>query len=97
MFDLKFNRPWQQSLLAASFSLLAALNAAPSFAAVTDPVVLTFSTVGDSRQDPQNIDISVKQNAQVGVGKCPLPSGTGLTANPGLSGQDCKWLQNSTA
>jgi hypothetical protein len=60
-------------------------------------VVLTFSTVGDSRQDPQNIDPSVVQSAQIGVGTCPLPSGTGTTPNPGLSGQDCLWLQNAKA
>jgi hypothetical protein len=83
--------------LSLSLALIAAIHTAPVFAA-TDPVVLTFSTVGDSRQDPQNIDPSVKKNAMVGVGNCQLPSGaTGLTANPGLSGQDCKWLQNSTA
>ncbi len=88
-------------MLAATFSLVAAIYAAPSFA-TTDPVVLTFSTVGDSRQDPQNIDPSVKQNAQVGVGNCSVPfnvssNTTGLVPNPGLSGQDCKWLQNSAA
>jgi len=30
-------------------------------------------------------------------GNCQVPSGTGLTPNPGLSGQDCKWLQNTAA
>jgi hypothetical protein len=98
MFDLKINLPKREIILAASFSLVAAIYTAPSYAVVADPVVLTFSTVGDSRQDPQNIDPSVKQASQVGVGSCQLPSGaTGLTANPGLSGQDCKWLQNSKA
>jgi hypothetical protein len=98
MFDLKINLPKREIILAASFSLVAAIYTAPSYAVVADPVVLTFSTVGDSRQDPQNIDLSVKQPLQVGVGSCQLPSGaTGLTANPGLSGQDCKWLQNSKA
>jgi hypothetical protein len=96
MFDLKINLPKREIILAASFSLVAAIYAVPSFA-VTDPVVLTFSTVGDSRQDPQTIDPTVKQSAMVGIGNCQVPSGTGLTANPGLSGQDCKWLQNSTA
>ena len=98
MFDLKIKR---FSVLAVTFSLVAAIYITPSFA-VTDPVVLTFSTVGDSRQDPQNIDPSVKQNAQVGVGNCTVPfnvgsNTTGLVPNPGLSGQDCKWLQNSAA
>jgi hypothetical protein len=85
MFDLKINLTKRQLVLAASVSLAAAIYTAPSFA-VTDPVVLTFSTVGDSRQDPQNIDASVYQSSQFHVGNCQLPSGTGLTANPGLSG-----------
>jgi hypothetical protein len=98
MFDLKINIPKKQILLAASVSLVAAIYSAPSIAVVADPVVLTFSTVGDSRQDSVNIDPSVKQLSQVGVGNCQTPSGaTGLTPNPGLSGQDCKWLQNSKA
>lgn len=96
---MKNNRTTRQNLFATSLSVVAAMYAAPSSAVtVADPVILTFSTVGDSRQDPQNIDSSIKQNAMVNVGKCPVPSGTtGLTANPGLSGQDCKWLQNTTA
>jgi hypothetical protein len=96
MFGLKTTIPKKQILLAASLSLIAAIYSCPSFA--DDSVVLTFSTVGDSRQDSVNIDPSVKQLSQVGVGNCQTPSGaTGLTPNPGLSGQDCKWLQNSTA
>jgi len=82
-------------VLAVTFFLSAAIYTASAFAA--DPVVLTFSTVGDSRQDPVNIDPSSKITEMVSVGNCQTPSGTGLTANPGLSGQDCKWLQNSTA
>ncbi|MEI6268356.1 MAG: hypothetical protein WCP01_05705 [Methylococcaceae bacterium] len=97
MFDLKINSLKRQAILAASFSVIAAIYSAPSLA-VVDPVILTFSTVGDSRQDPQNIDPTIVKTAQVGVGNCQIPSGaTGLTANPGLSGQDCKWLQNTTA
>jgi hypothetical protein len=97
MFDLQVNLPKRAIIIAATFSLVAALYTAPTFA-VTDPVVLTFSTVGDSRQDATTIDPSVVQAAMVGVGKCQVTSGaTGLTANPGLSGQDCKWLQNTTA
>lgn len=83
-------------ILAVTFFLSATIYSVSSFA-VTDPVVLTFSTVGDSRQDPVNIDPSSKNTAMVGIGNCQTPSGTGLTPNPGLSGQDCKWLQNSTA
>ncbi len=97
MFDLKINSLKRQAILAASFSVIADIYSAPSLA-VVDPVILTFSTVGDSRQDPQNIDPTIVKTAQVGVGNCQIPSGaTGLTANPGLSGQDCKWLQNTTA
>lgn len=98
MFDLKINHVKKQALLAASVTLAAAIYSVPSFAVVTDPVVLTFSTVGDSRQDSVNIDPSVVKPVQDPTLKCQTPSGaTGLTANPGLSGQDCKWLQNSTA
>jgi hypothetical protein len=94
MLNLKANhsRALLLNALVIAMTLSAPTNAA------TDPVVLTFSTVGDSRQDPQNIDPSIKDASMVGVGKCALPSGaTGLTANPGLSGQDCKWLQNTRA
>ncbi len=102
MFELKIKSVKKQAMLAASLSLVAAIYSAPSIAVVADPVVLTFSTVGDSRQDPQNIDPSTSKSAQVGVGKCQVPfnvgtNTTGLVANPGLSGQDCKWLQNTTA
>ncbi len=82
-------------IFAVTFLLSATIYTASAFAA--DSVVLTFSTVGDSRQDPVTIDPSITNNAMVGVGNCQIASGTGLTANPGLSGQDCKWLQNSTA
>ncbi len=98
MFHLKINLTKRQAILAASFSLVAAIYTTPSFA-VTDPVVLTFSTVGDSRQDPQTLDVSNVEYASMknNGSKCPITSGTGLTNNPGLSGQDCKWLQNSKA
>lgn len=92
----KTNSVKKSIIFAATFFLSSAIYTVSSFA-VTDPVVLTFSTVGDSRQDPENIDPDSKNTAMVGVGKCQIASGTGLTANPGLSGQDCKWLQNSTA
>ena len=59
--------------------------------------MLTFATVGDSRQDPSTPDSTTIDATQVNVGNCNVPSGTGLTANKGLSGQDCKWLQNSKA
>jgi hypothetical protein len=95
MYNFKIK---QKGMFIASFALLASLNAVPSHAIdPSDPIVLTFSTVGDSRQDPVNIDPTVKQTLQVGVGNCPSPSGTGTVANPGLSGQDCKWLQNTQA
>ncbi len=97
MFDLKINQQKRQRIFAATFSLVAAIYMLPSSAVASDEVVLTFSTVGDSRQDPEKPDPSVKQAAQFGAGFCQLPAGTGLTTNPGLSGQDCKWLQNSKA
>ncbi len=107
MFDFKISKK-QQSLLAASFTLMSALYVTPA-SAVVDPVILTFSTVGDSRQDPLKPDPSLKKTDMIGVGNCQVPyaisngatppvyNNTGTTPNPGLSGQDCKWLQNSTA
>ncbi|WP_019864845.1 metallophosphoesterase family protein [Methylovulum miyakonense] len=90
------SKKFSQPLKAMSIVLFSALLvSAPSHAA--DPVILNFSTVGDSRQDPVNIDPSVKDLSMVGVGNCQTPSGTGLTANPGISAQDCKWLQNTKA
>ena len=92
---LNINHLKRQSLLAAAFSLLA-IHAAPSFA--NDPVVLTFSTVGDSRQDNAAPDVTTVNPALIGVGSCPSTSGvTGLVTNPGLTGQDCKWQQNTKA
>jgi hypothetical protein len=84
-----------QTLTAMSIVLFSTFLMNTPAHAVVDPVVLSFSTVGDSRQDPQNIDPTSKDANMVGVGNCQVPSGTGLTANPGLSGQDCKWLQNT--
>ena len=80
-----------------SIALILAVSIYSCTFAHADSVILTFSTVGDSRQDPQSPDATVKQSAQLNVGNCPIPSGTGLTPNPGLSGQDCKWLQNTKA
>ncbi len=86
-----------KTLTATILALLSVLSATPS-AATSDPVVFTFSTVGDSRQDNAAPDASVVNSADVGVGSCPSTSSTtGLVANPGLSGQDCKWLQNTKA
>ena len=96
MFALKLTTKKQQAIFAGVLTLGSVFYSTPS-AAVDDKVILTFSTVGDSRQDPQNIDPSTVNPTQVGVGNCQIPSGTGLTANPGLSGQDCKWLQNTAA
>ena len=96
MFDFTSSAIKKQAMLVASLSLVAAIYSAPTFSAV-DPVVLTFSTVGDSRQDSVNIDPTAVNPGMIGVGNCQTPSGTGLTPNPGLSGQDCKWLQNTTA
>ena len=99
MFKFEITALKQQAILAVSFSLVAAIYTAPSLADDRDHdhVVLTFSTVGDSRQDSVNIDPTAVKVGMIGVGNCQTPSGTGLTPNPGLSGQDCKWLQNTTA
>ncbi len=108
MFALKFATKKQQAFLAASLTLGSVFFTAPA-SAVVDPVILTFSTVGDSRQDPLKPDPSLKKTDMIGVGNCqvtyaisngatpPVYNNTGTTPNPGLSGQDCKWLQNSTA
>jgi Calcineurin-like phosphoesterase len=87
-------------LNATFFTIASVIYMTPSFSETrrdNDKVVLSFSTVGDSRQDPKNPDPSVVQNAQIAVGKCPQPFDDGLIDNPGLSGQDCKWLQNTKA
>lgn len=81
-------------ILALTFFLSATIYNVSAFAA--DSVVLTFSTVGDSRQDPESIDTYSKKAEMVGKGNCQKAAGTGTVTNPGLSGQDCKWLQNST-
>ncbi|MDD4914391.1 MAG: metallophosphoesterase [Methylococcales bacterium] len=96
MFNISVSKsPIRHAVLAASFALLAAAPVAPSFA--SDPVVLTFSTVGDSRQDTSGPDETSIISNQVGVGTCYYPNTAGYLSNPGLTGQDCKWLQNSTA
>ena len=87
-------------LNATLFTLASVIYMAPSFAERkhgNDKVILSFSTVGDSRQDPEFPDPSVVQRGKKGVGKCPEPFEDGLSVNPGLSGQDCKWLQNTKA
>lgn len=92
----KTSRTKNPIILAVTFFLSATIYNVSAFAA--DSVVLTFSTVGDSREEPEEIDPSRKNAAMVGVGNCQKAAGaTGLVPNPGLSGQDCKWLQNSTA
>ena len=94
MSKLKISSLKQQMLLAVSLSLVSVVFTVPSYA---DSVVLTFSTVGDSRQDPVTADSTTIKADMVKNGNCQVPSGTGLTPNPGLSGQDCKWLQNTAA
>ena len=84
-------------LTAIALTLLSCLPAA-TLAATADPLAFTFSTVGDSRQDNAAPDESTVNPANVGVGSCPsTTASTGLVSNPGLSGQDCKWLQNTKA
>lgn len=101
---IKCNIPF--ALKFAGTAAILALMLNTSAQATTDPVILTFSTVGDSRQDSAAPDSSVVAAnttgapvvSMAGVGNCPNPAGaTGVLPNPGLSGQDCKWLQNTTA
>ncbi len=72
----------------SSVAMLALLTAASlsSFSlpvsAVTDPVVFTFSTVGDTRQDPASPDPTTL---------LPPPPATGGALLP----QDAQWLQNT--
>ena len=89
------SRQLRHSILVTSFALFAAIPAANSFA--SDPVVLTFSTVGDSRQDSSAPDATSIISSQVGAGTCYYPNTAGYLSNPGLTGQDCTWLQNTTA
>lgn len=91
MSDFKFSR----TALAGVFALLTGFAASPAVA--SDPVVLTFSTVGDSRQDSSAPDETSIISGQVGAGTCYYPNTAGYLSNPGLTGQDCMWLQNSTA
>ena len=92
---MDFTRVSWQKLSVMVLPLLAAIYTTPSYSA--DSVVLTFSTVGDSRQDPIAPDSTAIKPDMKSIGNCQIPSGEGLTPNPGLSGQDCKWLQNSAA
>jgi len=68
---------------------LATLFAVPLFAHAVDadPVVLTFSTVGDSRQDPVTFDPTTMDPVSLDTSVSP----------PALRGQDKIWLQNTKA
>lgn len=68
-----------RTVLSAALCAATLLNAAPSFAA--DPVIFSFATVGDSRQDPSKPDPTTL-----------LPNNTGS-----LLPQDAQWLQNTKA
>jgi hypothetical protein len=93
MFNI--TSPIRKIILLSSLGLLAAAPIATCQA--NDPVVLTFSTLGDSRQDTSAPDSTLINSAEVGAGTCYYPNTAGYLSNPGLSGQDCKWIQNSTA
>jgi hypothetical protein len=81
------SRPLAHAVSAAVFATGAF--AAPAHAA--DPVIFSFATVGDSRQDPAKPDAStlLAINPVTGAG---APSFTGT-----LLPQDAEWLQNSKA
>ena len=105
MFAKKITPPLLQGLLTASLALAATVTTSSAFAATAaDPVILTFSSVGDSRQDNVKPDSTVKNltSTDIPTVSCPTTyytntSNTGVVPNPGLSGQDCKWQQNATA
>lgn len=93
MFAKIKSRGLHLSLSAVAIAVLST-TATPVLA--NDPVVLTFSTVGDSRQDPTAPDQTIIDANPNATGNCAIPTGTGTNPNPGLSGQDCKWLVNTT-
>ena len=77
----------------AKSALAAVALAVLSNAAVaqTDPVILTFATVGDSRQDPVTLDVSQLASGAVNN------TGVNATNLTGLTGQDDHWLTNTKA
>ncbi|MET3108493.1 hypothetical protein AAKU67_003041 [Oxalobacteraceae bacterium GrIS 2.11] len=62
-----------------------------ALAQTADPVVLTFATVGDSRQDPVTLDVSQANSGAVNN------TGVNATNLTGLTGQDAHWLNNTKA
>lgn len=76
------------SAMSAGIALFSAMSAQ---AQTNDPVVFSFATVGDTRQDPSKPDPTTKLavNPSTGAG---APSTTGS-----LLPQDAMWLQNSKA
>ena len=68
-------------VLSAVLAAASAISALPTPALAADPVVFSFATVGDSRQDPTNPDPTTL-----------LPNNTGS-----LLPQDAIWLQNTKA
>jgi hypothetical protein len=68
-------------VLSAVVAAVSAISALPAPALAADPVVFSFATVGDSRQDPSNPDPTTL-----------LPGTTGS-----LLPQDAQWLTNSKA
>lgn len=70
-------------------AVLGLLSSSAALAQSSDPVVFSFATVGDSRQDPASPDPTTKLSVSSGMG---TPSLTGS-----LLPQDAYYLQNSAA
>ena len=85
MSKIAFSKGKTSSLaMLAVFSAASLCSFSSSVNALTDPVVFTFSTVGDTRQDPSSPDPTTLLPPPPAVGGALLP-------------QDAQWLQNTRA
>jgi hypothetical protein len=92
MFASRVHLPKNSSvLLTAACAVFSTLGSLAAQAQISDPVIFSFATVGDSRQDLKSPDPNVllAVNPATGAG---APSLTGT-----LLPQDKQWLQNSQA
>jgi hypothetical protein len=80
-----------RAILSAAIVALPLLAVAPAHAQTSDPVVFSFVTLGDSRQDPANPDPTTLLTVSPVTG-AGVPSTTGT-----LLPQDAIWLQNTKA
>ena len=82
--------------IVASFVSLATWGCAQvALAQSADPVIFSFATVGDSRQDPATFD----QTTALAIGEPRSPGEPNEPGYPSLAGsllpQDARWLQNT--